>query len=671
MAKVHDLLMHELETGSNPIWLEIWRQHVRETVARRALTLLDVSKGTVRDQWPSLDDDRARRKLLTGSLAVWDSLTTSIVNTTRRNTFNRTLRSQGQRQLNAGQFRAAVYDVVPSLMSRRTTLSIVDENPFPDAWPKLANALAGDLHRRNLPDFSDPEWYLLHGLLLAGFFATCRLPTAGYVAQLFRKHEKVLLSARSCFLRIPERIDANGIVDVPVPLSSRARGPVPLSSAWLSPLVSATVDEINLTLNREGFMHRHIPWADKSTTVPIALLAQLTPDQVASERSASFLLVEYTVVAFLALSSIECLLRTWAYHRISHESVTINIFKSKGHPNGVLSWIDDLGCSVELRACIGRLYSSDDTNIRNRMLHGNLLEIHSKRREAQLAIEHPLKYGHLSRDPDPYHPENFVWHCLDCLERIDTEIAALSLNPADLDWTISIMLTAAEVDFGWNMPCDFLGPDRHQWVATVSDYLLAILPDLKQLFTQGFVQWLLGSLSVTPVLSMIMGFTYEALHRLTVHLLQGNATGLEEGTIQKSHTNANAVTHFQYRMLDMRPCGLYSPPILDILVAHLPIAERDASRKVFLLAMKARNALAHGALTQSDETTLNSIGNIFATALQNLVTGGLAHLTREAAYFIYENEHPGVHGRELDDWNKARETIQSQIAMSVQRLRLY
>lgn len=662
MAKLHDLLMHELETGANPLWPLVWRQHVRVGVAHRALELLDLDSGQVRDKWRSLDEVKARRKLVTGSTAAWDSLAAPLVTPASRNAFNATLLAKGVRQLNATNFRNAVSLVIPILMNRPIAKAVVDENPFPGTWPLLANNLAAELHHRNHPTFSDPEWRLLQGLLLVGFFATCRLPEAGHVADLFGEHEGVLLSVRGAFLRIPERIGPAGVIDVPVPLSTRAPGPLQLRNSWLSPLVRATADEAQLTLDRQGLLHRLMP-ADDVRTMPLFDMRGTSASQLADGRHASCLLYEYTVLIFLALSSIEYLLRTWAYHRNCHEPVSIALFKPNGQPNGVLEWIDDLGCGAGLRACIERLYSSDDANIRNRVLHGNLLEIHSKRKEAHLPVDDYRKYGHLRQTPDPYHPENFARHCFDCLERIDAEMTAFPVTPADGAWAQAIMLTPVELEFSRNVYCDFLGPDRERWLRTVTDYLLAVMPDLKQLFVVGFVEWLRQTTAVTPVLALVMGFAFEALHRLTLHLLRADAIDTQEGTLQKSHNHDGSVSHFQYRMLDTRPAGLYSPAALDLLVAHVPPADRDAARRVFLLAMKARNALAHGALTQTDQYTLDALGNLFAKATQTLVTAGLDHLTREAAYFMYENEHPGVHGRELDDWDRGWRAIQDQIVL--------
>ncbi len=179
-----------------------------------------------------------------------------------RDAFNAILRANHLRQANATQFRSAVNTVVPALLRRPVSQAIVDENPFPAVWGLLADLLAGEVHKRSHPSFPEPEWSLLQGLLLAGFFSTCRLPRASHVADLFNEHRSVILSVRGDFLRIPESIGPAGVLDRPVPVSARPRGAVLLATAALSPMVAATALEANQTLKGQGLLHRMIPVDD-------------------------------------------------------------------------------------------------------------------------------------------------------------------------------------------------------------------------------------------------------------------------------------------------------------------------------------------------------------------------------------------------------------------------
>lgn len=657
-----ELLIQSLIGGANPIWPTIWRQRVREAVARQALAQLDCVSGMVRERWRLLDESRERERLLSGTPDLWNALTDLIVRTRRwRDTFNAELRANSMRQVNATQFRNAVYTVVPVVIRRPESQAIVRENPFPATWALLANSLAGEVHQRTQPSFPEREWALLQSLLLVGFFSTCRLPEARQVGELFRAHQAVILSVRGAFLRIPERIGPGGVLDRPVSLSPRAAGPIRLTTASLSPLVQATELEVNQTLNGQGLLHRLIPVGNLQN-MPLWDMGALSASQLAAGRDASYRLYEWTIVTFLALSAIEFVLRTWAQHRIMNAGTQVAIVKPNGQPNGVLDWIEDLGCGQTVQDAVEELYSPDKTNIRNRVLHGNLFEIHSKRTEVHLPIGDQSKYGWLTQESDPYHPENIALHCLRCLELIDSEMAQVAIATNDMNWTQGVMLTQAEIEFGLRVYCDFLGPDREKWLATVTDYLNAVMPSLKQLFAIGFVEWLRGQITLNPVLSMVMGYSYEAIHRLTVHLINSDVCGLSGGTVQKSHEQNQTVSHFQYRMLDTRFEGLFSAKTLAVLLDHVPACDRDTARQAFELAMKARNALAHGALIRGDQQTLDGMGHLFAKAIQTLVTAGLHHLVQKAAYFIYRNEHPTIDGMEEGDWLRAEKEVCSRIA---------
>ncbi len=655
------MLISELESGPRTIWREVWQRHVHMTVAQRALELLDMDRGAVREQWLQLDDFRNRRRLFTGSTAVWASLTDAIIGKPKwRDSFNQLLRDRGYRQLNASQFREAVQKVVPVLTLRSLADAIRNANPFPVVWPILANLLAAKTHQETQPDHPAKEWRLLHGLLLAGYFSTCRLPSAQFVAEQFEEHRDVMSSLRGTYLRIPERIGVRGILDPPLDLCTRPGGPVHLSSDWQSPIVAATVAEANDTLAGNGMMHRMIPIGDV-TTMP-ANMGNVTVGQLIAGRNESYLLYEYTVVTFLALSSIEYLLRTWASYQNRTAMAGISIQKPNAQPRGVFDWVVGLNCGADLLSSIRSLYDNDDANIRNRVLHGNLLEVSSRRKEVHLAIRNCNRYGWLRTSPDPYHPKNIVQHCLQCMERIDAQMTGLAITPADMTWTQTVMLTPAEIEVGHTTYCDFLGPDRDIWIRVIGDYLNAVAPDLKQFFTLGLIGWLKGDRSPNPIQGMVMGFTFEALYRLTIHLMYSDVTGTVGGTVQRSHKTNGTISHFQYRMLDKRQHGLLSAHYLARLVEHVPTAQRALAEEVIHLAAKLRNALSHGALVVADQHTLDGVGHILAKASQTLVTAGLHHFTQEAAYFIFENEHPKDFARQEEDWDRASETIHRRLA---------
>ena len=167
-------------------------------------------------------------------------------------------------------------------------------------------------------------------------------------------------------------------------------------------------------------------------------------------------------------------------------------------------------------ASLKAIFDAHQANIRNRVMHGNLLEIEGKALDTRLPIAHPHRFPMPS--VDPYMPDNVVALCLACLEDLDREVAARTrLSAADLARTKTLMLTQEEIEFGLHLHCEFLDDDRVAWLNYVTHYLNAMTPALKQPFAMGFVGWLRRPLRVSAFASLWLVF--EASYRLTVHLV--------------------------------------------------------------------------------------------------------------------------------------------------------
>ena len=242
-------------------------------------------------------------------------------------------------------------------------------------------------------------------------------------------------------------------------------------------------------------------------------------------------------------------------------------------------------------------------------MHGNLLEIEGKDLEVSLPIANPALFRSVAASgPDAYSPENIAQHCLSCLEIVDREIAGMRpLVTADLAWNAGFILSSDDLDFGLALSDDFSGPDAERWLRTVTDYLNAMLPGLKQLFTIGLIEWLEGKKDVSIPRFMALGLTFEALYRSTVHL-KGFSV------LQKEHRNADDFLKFQYRMLDKRPTSICSDRVTDSLVEHLMPEVRDNAKKILRLAVDARNAIAHGAVVDFNLKTAYAMGHIIVSA---------------------------------------------------------
>src|SRR5262245_21557542 len=119
-------------------------------------------------------------------------------------------------------------------------------------------------------------------------------------------------------------------------------------------------------------------------------------------------------------------------------------------------------------------------------MHGGLLEMESKRLEGYLPIiDRSLA---LSAGRDATSPENIAQLCLECVEDVDRELPGTA-STVDLLWAPSLMLTAAEVEFGIRLSCAFLREAKSQWLEVLRVYLGAMMPDIEELFTVGFLGW--------------------------------------------------------------------------------------------------------------------------------------------------------------------------------------
>ena len=145
------------------------------------------------------------------------------------------------------------------------------------------------------------------------------------------------------------------------------------------------------------------------------------------------------------------------------------------------------------------------------------------------------------------------------------------------------------------------------------------------------------------------GIVFEALYRQTIHVI-----GFD--VIQRSPVNeANCM--FQYRMLEQGPHGLCSPMAMAALVRILRPEERENAEKTIVLAIKARNALSHGAIAVHSEDGHFGAGHLFIKATQLLLAVIKEHMTREAAYYRFLDQSAFVPKNPVEDWLKAEDDI--------------
>jgi len=376
--------------------------------------------------------------------------------------------------------------------------------------------------------------------------------------------------------------------------------------------------------------------------------ANVPPALMQQARDLSYLRYEHSLNAYMAVAAIEQLLRSCARQQ------NVNDLRAGGLPARVGDWIGDLNCDPGLVARVRELFDSDGANVRNRLMHSGLLLTESGRLLDNLAVAYPTRYGVAAARQRPHTPENVAHLALECLRDLDADIQRRrAIGTQDFSWSQRWCLTLPELQFGRQVFCDLIprqgGPTVAQaidWQRHLSRYFSAVMPGLGQFFRLAYVGFVQGFSHNSFPLLHGLGMVFEAIYRLTAHLL---------GLPILCSTHSGDTWYFQYRMLD--DDGLHGSEYVNRLVEYLEPQERDLAREVLRLAVQARNALAHGAVVQFDEPTHLGMAHLLLKATQLLAGAGEHRMTRECAWYRWQNLHPDQHGYDQADWLAAEEEV--------------
>jgi hypothetical protein len=154
---------------------------------------------------------------------------------------------------------------------------------------------------------------------------------------------------------------------------------------------------------------------------------------------------------------------------------------------------------------------------------------------------------------------------------------------------------------------------------------------------------------------MALGLVFEGAYRMTMHLLG----------VRVLQTDSKA-RRFQYLMLDER--GLCRPDLLDRVTSELDQADRVTARRCVLLAVKARNAMCHGAIVRFSLRETFGIGHLFMKSLLLLMSSGLQHMIREGAYhrWRFAGSHDGADS--VPHWVAAEDQMFNRIDVKTRHL---
>jgi len=122
----------------------------------------------------------------------------------------------------------------------------------------------------------------------------------------------------------------------------------------------------------------------------------------------------------------------------------------------------------------------------------------------------------------------------------------------------------------------------------------------------------------------------------------------------------------QYRMLD--PRNLLSDDSMDKVFGYLEEKERKRARRAVEIAVRVRNAVAHGAIASVTDNAAQCYMHTILTAVECLAKAATHHMTAKAAYYIWENERNREHGFDVTDWFRAEGDVWNRLQDEASRI---
>ena len=449
-----------------------------------------------------------------------------------------------------------------------------------------------------------------------------------------------MLSVEGALVDIPERVSLGGIDDQR-PSIGPPLGAFSLRHQTLSPLLDLLVQETHKANSGDGFLMRWFGALATETS------SHVDPTLMRRLRVVAYQQYEYSVLAFMALSAIEQLLRAFAHNTGLFEG------QKRFTPNRLARIAKKLGGDAVVAEAIAEIYDDTRGNLRNRILHGAQLHITRSQLQETIPIAAPLMHP----EPlDAFSPQNVFLLCLRSLRTLDMYVAkTTALTQADLIWTKHLALEPGELRVGVDIPLDIVGDEGKQWWKRMDDFLTAVTPNVKFVFDVGFMGWIDRKRPESLVLFMALNMVLEALFRASVRI--------HGGSILKRSVSVtpDGPIAFRYKMLDQHE--LCAPATLDRLVESVDPVSRDQAKAVLTLAIKVRDAVAHGAIRALGNDGL-AMGHLLVKAIQCLVEAGEHEMIKVAAYHLWES-HPMRDA--LENWLDGEREILNHLQNVIRR----
>jgi len=641
MGRIDSSIEAVLRDNSNQIWFNACRSAATEMLSREMATRIDLQNCDVSSDWHEFDDPHFLKRLFVTLPGHSDNIVKHLLNPENfskgsalsvKKFINNAIRANGDSSQANSQLKSRLAKIAPSIIAERITDPVFADFMNDKLWQSIGDVLAATGFELIQNETPEEEWLFMNRAIIARWLKGCRFITAERVQNAIRFLRDTDLQIRGYLYGLPDKIGAAGITDPAPHLSTFSLATSLQVKTQMATLIESESGE---TVKGNGFIYR---------------LLGLKIRKIGGSRELTQL-YEYTVLSYMTVSHIEQLLRSSA-----EGSGIVTHLKTNGEPKGVLRWFKRIGLPSEVEAKIRYIFDSKGANLRNRMMHGALLDHRAKFSETWAAMNNKFPV-HIWRD-DPQLPHNIFRLCLECLSELDQEVGAASKSSRLKNtWTRSLVLAPDELDFASSIPCDLhrltsseASASGLEWMHFQRNYLSAIVPGMLDFWGFGAYGWLDGkSLPLFYSFSLI----FEAIYRTTVHVL-----GFK--IVEYGATN-NGTVNIKTFMLDGSERGICTNHILDSIVAQSTRPGPNAKR-VLRLAIKLRNGLAHGAYVSFDEDILSAMGNVFFKAIQMLCSAGYCRMVHEAAFYRHtQNEKNGQESCHLENWNQAQHFVSRQI----------
>jgi hypothetical protein len=552
-------------------------------------------------------DDPAFRAAKAGTVAaVLDA--TFLTLTTDPETFKRFREAVGAVGLGLSKpkLESALKPELTNLVTQQAVLDQATAMQASDIWMPLAQLISTQIFAAEGAVAPQSEVECLHWSLLAAFFQGTRIPDATRLGNVLRNClSRGRFNIRGSLLRLIEKTDGNGIADPPVPHVDYA--PIALTAAHQSVselLASVSLESTKVPANQGVMLTCFAEVINNPPVIPPSTNPLITPQMVIDSRVFRYQQYEYAALGLSAIAATEFLLRT-ATERSAIEGLDARYA-------GQMDMVKKLPITPDLRDELASIFDANGPNVRNRSLHGGFLEIESKRTDLVMAsgIGAAARIPALNLDKDLYLPRNAAAIALRAIARLDAELAGLALiDPASLTWTQHFHLTGADLAFAVALDeptFTILEQDRKVTIKYIQDDL----PCLSMPVQLGIYGWVRPKHSES--LAQLFAFL-SVMFEPTVRLIL-QAAGFH--VLQRSPHKGKRLV--RYRMLDDN--SLIADAILQWIEDGVPAAEKADCRKTIKLAVRCRDAFAHGAVVTFDAATRKAYGALLTKSLYLIIT---------------------------------------------------